>query len=463
MSRALEPRRDRLGGLVPGTPAGSAAPVRPAEIAPFTRDIRLTALAGLVVIALFFILGGGWAATAPLAGAVIAPGVISPEGSRRTVQHLEGGIIRAINVRDGDRVKTGQTLIELEDVSPRSEVGTLQTRLRAFAAMEARLIAERTNAKSIVFDHPLLADRNDPEILAILDQQINQLETRRINDAGHESILMQRIAQLEQQIAGAERQLAGVRRQKDLIREEIRDVSELFQKGYEKKPRLLALQRNEAELLGDEGELVSRIARSREQIGETHLQILNIRQQRLEDTDKELGDIRAKRQEVEEQINNSLDKLSRTEIVAPVDGVVIDLHFKTLGGVVKPGEPLLDIVPENEDLIIDARVSPNDIDDVHAGLHAYVMFPSFSQRVLHKLNGQLFYVSADALTDPRTGQSYFKAKVKVDREDIQKLDPELVLAPGMPAESFITTQSRTLLRYLIQPLSMVLERSFREH
>lgn len=448
---------------LPAAPAATQLIPHQGPIQSLRHDLRWTARVGLLVVGLFFVLGGGWAATAPIGGAVIAQGVVSPEGSRRTVQHLEGGIIREIDVQEGDRVAEGQPLMVLEDVSARAEVGALDSRLRTLAAVEARLAAERSSAHQIDFVHPALADRNDPEVRAVIDQQINQFEARRSNDAGREDILVQRIAQLDQQITGAQRQLVGVRRQNELIREEIATVAELLEKGYEKKPRLLALQRREAELVGDEGELVARVARSREQIGETRLQIMNVRQQRLEDVDKELAETQAKRQEIEEQIRDSRDKLRRKVIVAPVDGTVLTVKLKTIGGVVRPGEPVIDIVPVHEDLIIDGRISPNDVDDVEPGQHAFVMFPSFTQRIAYKLDGRVDRVSADAMSDEKTGQSFFKVRIRVDRDEIHRLDPEIELGPGMPAEAFIATKPRTLLEYLVQPLMLVFERSFREH
>ena len=453
---------------VPATPATispateAIVPTYRQPIPPLRHDLWATARVGLLIVALFFVIGGGWAAMAPIGGAVIADGVVSPEGSRRTVQHLEGGIVREIKVKEGDRVEEGQILMVLEDVSARAEVGTLESRLRTLAAIEARLIAERNGSRQVAFTHPALAEGNDPEVRAVIEQQVNQFEARRSNDVGRESILNQRVAQLEQQIVGAQRQLEGVRRQAELIREEIKGVAELYEKGYEKKPRLLALQRSEADLVGQEGDLVARIARSREQIGETHLQIMNIRQQRLEDIDKELAETQAKRQEIEEQIRDSLDKLHRKSITAPVDGTILTLKIKTIGGVVRPGEPVIDIVPLRDDLLIDGRISPKDVDDVHAGQHAYVMFPSFSQRIMYKLDGAVDHVSADSITDEKSGRSFFIVKIRVDRDELQRLDPEIVLGPGMPAEAFISTTPRTLLEYLVQPLSMVIARSFRE-
>lgn len=237
----------------------------------------------------------------------------------------------------------------------------------------------------------------------------------------------------------------------------------MYEKGYERKSRLLALQRAEAELTGQEGELLSQIARAEEQIGETKLQIINITVKRKEDIDQQLSETQARRAEVEQQIRQSLDRLSRTTLVAPVSGTVLDLRFKTAGGVIRPGEEVLSIVPSDEKLVIDARVSPQDVDDVHAGQHAYVIFPSFPQRSLHRIDARVRTVSADALQEEHTGKSYYRAEVEIDREQLKQLDPQIELMPGMPAEAFIATTERTVLEYLIQPFLLVIERSFREH
>ena len=427
------------------------------------RELRRPVLLGLAIIVAFFVIGGGWAATAPVSGAAIAPGVIGPEGSVQRVQHLEGGIIREIRVREGDRVAAGEVLITLAGIGAQAEAGQLTSRLQALAAAEARLQAERDGAAAIAFSHPSLADRADPEVQKLIDQQDSQFHARRANDESQGAILNQRIAQLRQQIAGAEKQLAGVRRQNELIRQEIGIVKDMVEKGYERKSRLLALQRAEAELLGQDGQLVSSVARAEEQIGETRLQVVNIAVKRREDVDEQLADVQAKRSEVEQQIRESLDKVARTQIVAPVAGTVLDLKFKTVGGVIRPGDEVLSIVPGQDELIVEARVSPRDIDDVHAGQHAYVIFPSFPQRNLHRIDAKLRSVSPDALHDEKTGQAYYAAKVEIDRRQLKALDPDVVLTPGMPAEAFISTVDRTVLEYLLQPFAFTVEHSFREH
>ncbi|MFQ5940020.1 MAG: HlyD family type I secretion periplasmic adaptor subunit, partial [Alphaproteobacteria bacterium] len=268
--------------VAPRLPAGRERP--PAE-APshksLIRELRGPLTLGLSAILAFFLFGGFWAATAPLSGAAIAPGIVSPESSRQTVQHLEGGIIRELMVREGQRVMAGDQLVILEDVGAQAEAGARMSRLRALLAAEARLRAERADSDDVAFDHPALADRDDPGVRAAIETQLNQLRTRRENNASRSAILRQRVAQLDKQIQGFERQLSGVRRQQALIAEEIAGVNELFEKGLERKPRLLTLQRTEAELLGTEGELEARIARAQEAIGETELQIVNLKIERL--------------------------------------------------------------------------------------------------------------------------------------------------------------------------------------
>jgi HlyD family secretion protein len=456
MTNDLQPHRPQL----PQSSAPLTLSLPPVE--PLRKSLRGSGLFGMAIVALFFVVGGGWAATMPLAGATIASGVVSPEGSRRTVQHLEGGIIGEIRVREGDPVRAGDILLVLKDAGAQAAADTLTSRLVSLAAKEARLQAERTEAETISWDHPAFANRTDPDVALALVQQINELATRRASNASRRAILGQQVAQLADQIKGYEKQLESIRRQNALIAEELRDVEGLYRQGYERKARMLALQRAEAELLGTEGDLLARVAAAREAIGEAELKIANLKIERLEQVDQELTETQAARLEVEKQIQESLDRLARTAIVAPADGVVMDLRFKTPGGVVRAGDPVLDIVPEHDELIIEAQVSPRDIDTVHAGQSAYVMFPSFPQRNLHRIPANVTQVSADAFHDERSGQSYFSARVKVDPAVLAAEAPDIRLSPGLPAEVYIRTAERTLLEYLAQPILQVAERTFRE-
>jgi HlyD family type I secretion membrane fusion protein len=425
-------------------------------------DLRQPLFWGVLTLLLVFGFGGGWAALAPLAGAAIAPGVISPDGSRRTVQHLEGGIIHELLARDGEIVEVGQPLVVLEGVDARAEVGRLRERLRALAATEARLIAERASAARIEFTHPILTDTADPKVAAARRAQANQLEARRAADANREAILGQRIEQLHLQIAGYERQVEANRGQRELIEEEAVDVEQLYRKGLERKARLLALQREQADLLGEEGELTALIARTQEAIGETRLQISDLRIQRMEEIDAEFAKVQMERGESEEELAAARDKLRRTVILAPVAGTVLNSRFKTTGGVIRPGDPILDLMPLEEELIIEARLSPTDIEEVAPGQDAYVMFPSLPRRTVPRIAGQVRSVSADALIEERSGMTYYLAKVQVDRDQLAEATPGVELTPGMPAEVFIATTERTVLEYLLQPITQTFARTFRE-
>jgi HlyD family secretion protein len=458
------PRAELLrdGVPIPERITGIMLSSRPPRGDGLLHDLRAPIIAGLVVLFVIFAVGGGWAAVAPLAGAAIAPGVISPEGSRQTVQHLEGGIIREILVRDSDVVVEGQALVVLEGVGARAEVGRLEERLRTLAAQEARLRAERNGAEEIRFDHAILADASAPAVVAVRTAQLNFFQTRRAAEANREAIQGQRIDQLERQITGLQRQLVSNRRQRELIQEETTDVDQLYRQGLERKARLLALQREDAALLGAAGELEAQIAQAEEAIGETRLEIMDIRIQRIEEIDEQFADVQMQRGEAEEELAAADDTLRRTEITAPIAGTVLDLRFTTTGGVIGPGEPVLDLVPLADELIIDAQVRPTDVDDVAAGQSAHVMFPSLPQRQLLRIAGEVESVSADALTDEHSGETYYRAKVTVDRGDLALAPPGVELVPGMPAEVFIATTERTLLSYLLQPIQEILARTFRE-
>lgn len=425
-------------------------------------ELRGPVVLGTSAVAVFFLVGGLWAATAPISGAVISNGVVSPEGSRQTVQHLEGGIIRQLKVREGQKVLAGETLVELEGVRAQAEADARNSRLRALAAAEARLRAERSGAKTIAFDHPVLADRSNPDTREAIDAQLNQFRARRENMASRVAVLDQRVVQLEKQISGFHRQIESVERQRSLIAEEVEGVEQLHQQGLERKARLLGLQRTQAQLLGNRGELDARIAQAEEAIGETRLRIINLKTEHLEAVDTEITKVIAERVQLEKELSSTLDRLRRTDIVAPISGTVLNLRFKTPGGVIGPGQPIVDIVPADGALVIDARVRPGDIDDVRPGQDAHIVFSSFAQRNLGRIEGQVERISPDALEDSRTGESYYSARVTVDRQDIAHVAPTVDLYPGMPAEVFIATEERTLLEYLLQPFLQSLGRSFRE-
>ena len=427
------------------------------------RELRRPIVAGALVIGLGLGGFGLWAATASLAGAAIASGVISPDGSRRTVQHLEGGIIRRILVEDGSVVQAGDPLIVLEDIQARAGHDILQARLHTLAAAQARLLAEQAGADDIYFPDWLIeATREDAAALEAMVAQRQLFRTRAQGLADRRGILAQRIAQLREEIAGLEAQIEADGRQIALIAEEIEGLDQLYRKGLAPKTRLLELQRAESDIEGDRAERHALIARARQAIGETEMQIIAQGTALLDDASEELSRVQAELTEVGQRLAASRDVLARTQIRAPSTGTVVELRFRTPGGVVRPGEPVLDIVPHEEELLVDARLSPLDIDIVAPGLPAQIILPAFKQRHLPRIDGRVRQVSADAIVDPHSGERYFEARIEVDAEQLAALEPAIELSPGMPAEVYITTAERTMLDYLLQPVFDSLRRAFRE-
>ena len=427
------------------------------------RELRGPIAAGILVVGFFFGGFGWWTSSAPLAGAVIAPGVISPDGSRRTVQHLEGGIIRAILIDDGSIVRKDDPLIVLEDVQARASFDVLQTRFHTLAATQARLIAEQAGAARIRFPDWLVeVATNYSTALEAMSAQRQLFETRARALADRKGILGQQVAQLHEEIAGVKAQIGADSRQIDLILEEIKGVEHLYSKGLERKTRLLALQRAHTDIEGDRAERGARIARAQQAIGEAELQIIAQETALLDAINEELSDTQSELAEVEQRLAASRDVLERTMITAPIDGTVVELRFHTPGGVVGSGEPILDIVPQNEELLVDVRISPMDIDVVEPRLPAQILLPAFKQRHMPRIEGNVRHVSADAIVDPQTKQSFFQARIEVDRTHLAELEPTIELAPGMPAEVYIMTGERTLLDYLLRPLYDSLRRAFRE-
>jgi HlyD family secretion protein/epimerase transport system membrane fusion protein len=339
----------------------------------------------------------------------------------------------------------------------------LQTRFYTLAATQARLLAEQSAATSVRFPDWLIdATSAHPTALEAMVAQRAMFDARAKALAERRGILRQRIEQLRQEIAGLEAQIRADSRQIVLIDEEIQGVEQLYRKGLERKTRLLALQRGRADIEGNRAERRARIARAEQAIGEAELQIIAQGTAQLEAINEEASRIQSELAEIEQRLAASRDVLERTLITAPVDGTVVALRFRTPGGVIRPGEPVLEIVPDSEELLIDARVSPMDIDVVRAGLPARVVLPAFQQRHMPQIQGRVRQISADAITDRQTGQRFFEARIEIDRNQLAALEPALELTAGMPAEVYITTGERTALDYLLSPFYDSLRRAFRE-
>jgi len=411
--------------------------------------------------AVFFVCGiGVWSTMATLASAVVAPGVVSPEGARKTVQHLEGGIIGKIHIREGDQVAAGQVLISMVTTAAQGHYDELHERYVRFLATEARLVAELAGENEITFPTELTSVDNEMAQKVAAGEQrllLSRLATRE----GRERILSKRIEQIKEQIIGFEEVIATQADQLALIDREIDSAKELYDKGLERLPRLLALQRAQADIRANQASNRSQVARNQQQIGETELQLLNLRQQDSEAANEDLSKVRGGLAELRSQLPSRQDMLARTAITAPISGTVMNLRVTTVSGVIASGQAILDIVPSKTDLVIDSRIRPSDIDMVHPNMKARVVLSAYSTRHFAQIHGLLTSVSADRLTDERTGEPYFLAKVKVDVAELGRLK-DVRLSPGMPAEVMILTGEQTLLDYMLAPVYDSLNRGLRE-
>ena len=454
--------RRRSGELVPQEKVTVLEPLdlEPVDHSGLKRSVRGPAKIGVLLIYFFVVVFGIWATVIPLAGGAIAPGIISPDGSRRTVQHLEGGIIRKLHVRDGDVVAQGQPLLLLESVQPKANHDLLEKQQQTYRVTRARLDAERFELDKVELPAELL--EAGPEIRAVIAAQRELFRVRRASHEAKNRVLRQRIAQLREQIKGFEAQVESASRQIELIAEEAAGKRKLADQGHLPKPELLRVLRMEAELAGRKGQYLAAIAEARQQIGETELQLVANDTERADQIATQFDHVQTELNALEEKLVASRDVLNRTVIAAPVDGIIVDLKFKTESGVIQPGAPILDIVPADEKLVIDARVSPMDIDVVQKGLSAQVQLTAISARSAPRIDGIVVSVSADRLVDETTSQTYYLARVEVDRDEVRRVGPQVDLVPGMTADVLIVTGERTLANYLLRPFLDAVWKTLRE-
>lgn len=416
---------------------------------------------GLAVLIAFFAGFFGWAAVAPLQSALMAPGTIVVESHRKMIQHLEGGIVKDIRVTDGQVVKAGQVLIELDDTQARAALDLIQDEADGLAAQEARLIAEREDADRIAFPPDLLARQSDPKVAQIVAGEEKAFATRRASLQQQIAILTARKSENMRVIAGLRAEGAALDTQMALIQREQNNVQQMVDKGLEPLPRLLALQRQNADLGGQRGQLSEKVSQVEVSNGETDLQIVNLRNQMLDDALKDLRDVQSRRFDVLDRMQAARDVLNRTVITAPVSGEVVNLTVHTKGAVLKPGDTVMEIVPKNDKLEVEARVRPEDADQVYLGMQAKLNLSGYAQRRLPMITGEVTYIAPDRQVDQRTGQAYFTADVSVDRKALRDF-PEARLIPGEPAEVAIQTGTRTALEYFLEPIRDVVRNGMRE-
>ena len=430
------------------------------------RRTRLPTIAGILVIALTVAGFGVWGNTAPIAGAIVASGVFVATGQNKIIQHLEGGVIRAIHVREGDLVDEDQLLVELDETTPRAELRRLHLRNLRLTAMDTRLEAEMLEAKEVRIPEDLSQAAGDPEVAAILESQRLAFVARRNNVDSDIASIVEGINALNERIAGSNIQLDGVKRQIKLLDDEIETKRYLLQTGLVRKPELLVLQRTKANLEGEVGRIMGEIGDAKERIARSNEQINGVRKTAIKTAVEQMHEVRGELADVRERMLAAKGVLDRVRITAPVRGVVVKLRYHTQGGVIEPSKNIMEILPLQEELIIEARVRPQDIDSVKHGQHAMVRLTALNQRITPMVSGEVIYLSADTLADERKSQQVgptdvYVVRVKLNREEAMAI-PGFSPTPGMPVEVYIKTSERTFLQYVAKPVHDSMMRAFRE-
>jgi HlyD family secretion protein len=450
------PTRFPSGGFA--VPFDDVEPRRAATAPRIKGPMRLAFLA----IAGFVIAFGLWSYAAPLNSAAIASGILEAAGGgRRTVQHLEGGIVKSFLVKEGQTVEAGEVLVELDTTQTEARDDAVRTSLYGLLAQDARLTAERQGLSSISYPAELLALSNDPEVKSIIAASNALFNARRRGLSDQTLVLSQRLGQARAEIRSSDAQLAAIGSQRKLLADEEMAVGMLVDEGLERKSRLLNIQRQQAATEGQSGQLTNNLDRIRKTIDETQAQMTFLRGQLATEAATQQRDIQMQIAEAREKLKISEDIRSRAQIVAPVAGKIANLRLITPGGVIGQGQPVLDIVPSNEKIVVAARLRAEDIESVRPGLKAEVRLTPYKARVLRGLNGVVREVSPDATFDEDAQMLYYKVKVEIEPSELKAI-PDINLVSGMPAEVFIDLGSNSLARYLFQPMIDSFRRAFRE-
>ncbi len=433
-----------------------------AGIIPDRPDIGGPTLFGVLVLLLFLGGFGYWSSKAELTSAAAAPGSVVVETNSKPVQHLEGGIVAQMLVVEGDTVVIDQPLIRLDTTQAQSTWKLANDQLLQLLARDSKLQAENAGLDEIRYPARLFELGDKPAVKTVIDSQNLIFATKRNSLKSQRDILKERVNQLRSQIEGSSAQITSTKKQISLLEQELKDVAQLVSKGLARKSRQLALERQSASLNGSLGELRSMISRAEEAIGETKLQIIDLQNDFLNKVAEELRDVQSNISAVEKRLRSAEDILARQVIRAPAAGRVGSLKVFSSGAVIVPGQDLMEIVPQADKLVIDARVQPLDIDVVVSGLPAEIRLSAFKQRTTPTLKGTVSKVSADILNDERTGLSYYKARIEIDKGELGKVS-DLKLYPGMPAEVLIVTGHQTLMDYLLSPVTDSFNRALIEN
>jgi HlyD family type I secretion membrane fusion protein len=405
---------------------------------------------------------GVWSVKARIAGAVIASGMIQVENNRQIVQHPQGGVVGELIVRDGDRVAAGDVVLRLDDALLRSELAIITAQLNETRARKGRLSAERDDAQELTFDPELLADaERDPSVKALMEGQARLFETRRVALAQVSEQLENQIVQTGDQIKGARAQLVATQGQAELIVSELADAQTLLDKGLAQASRVSALRREDSRLQGEIGQYTSLIAQLKGDIARINIEILQLSTQRREEAISGLRDLQFQENELVERALSARETLSKMEVRSPVSGVIYGNTVFALQSVISPAAPIMYVIPQDQALVVSARVEAIHIDQVHEGQSAALRFVAFDQRTTPEIFGRVVRLSADVFTDEVTGMSFYEAELLPDNDELSKLEGQQ-LVPGMPVEAFIKTQERSPLSYLMKPLMDYFNKAFRE-
>lgn len=422
-------------------------------------QMRRRLLMGLVLTALLVGGLGGWGAVASISSAVIAPGLIVVDGHGKKVQHPTGGVIGEILVKGGSKVEAGEVVIRLDPTQTRAALGVVTSQQVQLEGRRARLAAERDQAKAVTFAKGYIESSAEAADIAQSEQR---LYAARISaKEGQKSQLAERIGQFRKEIEGLQSQLLAKETEVKLVTEEYERVNDMYKKQLTPITRVLTAERDVTRLQGEQGALVSNVARAKGQISETEVQIISLDQTMQSESMKELREVEARLAELAERRNAAQDQLDRIDIKAPRSGVVHELQVHTVGGVIQPAETLMTIIPSDDKLAVEVRIAPTDIDQVTIGQKATLRFSAFNQRTTPEFIGEIQQIAGDLTKEPQTGVSYYVARIAISEEhqdDVRALK----LVPGMPVETFVETGSRTAISYLFKPFSDQISRAFRE-
>lgn len=428
----------------------------------FSVSLRRTQRAGIVVIATLVLVLGGWAATASISGAVIAPGQIVVRSNAKKVQHLEGGIVLELNVENGQRVHAGDAIMRLDPSEPRARLAIIIAQLAELEVELKRLEAERDGQAELEFPSELVKLMPKSELERIFDSQQNLIASRLGVVAGKKRQLAEQVNQIKNQISGMEAQLEGRKRQLAIAAAELETMQGLLKDGLVQRNRVLDLEREKADVEGDIGRLVAEIAKLRGAVSEVGLRAIQVDDDWRSEVLTAIAEVRTKVGSLREQRQAAQERIDRIDVIAPQSGFVHELAIHTVGGVVGPGETLMLIVPESDPLVLRARVRPRDINAIWVGQPVRVRLLSFNQKTTPEVNGQVAMIGADLSTDAQSRIQFFEVDIVLNSADLAGLEAHEPIRPGMPAEAFIQSGEKTALAYLLNPLTEQVNKAFRE-